>query len=158
MWPFLVASASGTTPLVIADLRRIQNAWYGATSENPLQVVSQAELLEDGLDLSDTGTPIYIYSTPTGLNVYPTTTGNISVIYIKRVNPLTGTDTPIFDEEYHPLIVDKAMIRAYIDGDNYEAAAALKAILDENLAAMTEDYMLTSRGPSYIQVVDPYDG
>jgi hypothetical protein len=158
VWPFLVASQSGATPLVITDLRRIQNAWYGTTSDSPLQVVSQAELLEDGLDLTDTGTPVYIYADTTGLKTYPVTTGSITVIYIKRVNPLTGTDTPIFDEEYHPLIVDKAMIRAYIDGDNYEAAAGLKQLLDENLAAMTEDYMLTSRGPRYIQVVDPYDG
>jgi hypothetical protein len=162
-WPFLQASAQGIGGdgfVTIPDLRKIMVvADSSQFASRPLQRSTYEELAAAyGVELTRTGTPEYYYLFGTDtIYVFPVG-GAIFVQYIKRVEPLTGTDTPIFDEEYHNLIVDGAMIYAYRDGDNFEAAAALQAEWNLDLASMAEDYMLNSREPLYIQVVDPYDG
>lgn len=160
-WVFLEATVTGSaagTGLSIPDLRRIVYIKHVATGM-PLRPVQMRELVNDSVDLDYAGDPQFYYFTSDVLiKTVPTNSDSIEVRYIKRVAPMTGTDSPLFDEEYHNLIVDKAMVRAYIDGDNYEAAAALKAEIGETINAMREDYSLTSSEPGYIRIVDPYDG
>lgn len=160
-WPFLQTTQTGVADdgfVSVPDLRKIR--FVQDVSESParkLDRVSLDDLASDGEDLAETGTPDWYYvdggnivrSFPLG--------GTIKVYYIKRVDPLSGSSSPIFDEEYHNLIVDKAMILAHIDNDNYEAAGALQAIVNQRLIAMSEDYLLDSRDVQFIQV-DPYDG
>jgi hypothetical protein len=158
-WVFLEDTATGTAPLTIADLRRVKWVRH-ATTFAPLKREDETELVSEGVDLSYEGVPQFYYLTsPTVIATVPTNGDSIEVKYIKRVDALSdGADEPVFDEEYHNLIVDGAMIKAYIDQDNYEAAQALKGEFAEVLAAMREDYVLVSPEPQYIRVVDPYDG
>lgn len=141
-WPFLWVSVTGTGgQIAIADLRRV--VYVQDASGYYLQPTSVEQLInEDGItDLTTTGTPAYWYRDNTGIKTYPVG-GNLSATYVKRVAPLTGTDSPIFDEEYHNLIVDRAMIKAYQDGDNFEAAAALREEFNSEIQAMVEDYQV----------------
>jgi hypothetical protein len=158
-WGFLeTTDNTQSAPVSLPDLRRVVYVKHLA-SDVALKLESLRELVNDGYDLSAIGVPqVYYFDGPSTINTLPTNGDLIGVRYIKRVPPLTGTETPIFDEEYHNLIVDKAMIRAYIDGDNFDAALALKAEVNETLAAMAEDYLLQSPEVSYIRIADPYDG
>lgn len=160
-WPFLQSTATGVTDdgfVSVPDLRRIR--FVQDVSESParkLNRVSLDDLANDGEDLTETGDPDWYYVDNGNIvRTFPSG-GTIKVYYIKRVDPLSGTDTPVFDEEYHNLIVDKAMIKAYIDNDNFEAAAALREEFNAQVAAMAEDYLLDSREVQFIQVTT-YDG
>jgi hypothetical protein len=161
VWPFLQTTATGTAgagEVAIADFRKIRVV----TDISPgydvhLGRSSFEELLVDFGDLTDTGDPEWYYVDGTAtVKAFPVG-GTIKVYYIKRVDPMSGTDTPVFDEEYHNLIVDKAMVKAYIDSDNFEAAAALREETNLALTAMAEDYFLDSRETMFIPV-EPYDG
>lgn len=160
-WPFLETVVTGTADAgsaSVPDLRKIR--FVQDVSQNPehkLHRVSVEDLVEEGADLDETGVPEWYY-VDGGNNVkaFPLG-GTVRVYYIKRVAPMTGTDEPVFDEEYHDLIVDRAMMKAYKDSDNFEAAGALKQEFDAGVSAMAEDYLLDSREVQYI-LIDPYDG
>lgn len=162
-WPFLVVTSTGTAgagTISVPDLRKI--IWVRDVSSSgtyPLQRVAVADLVnQDAAVLTDTGTPESYYVESGGqVKAYPVG-GTLEVRYVKRIEPLTGTDTPLFDEEYHNIIVDRAVVKAYIDSDNFEAAAALKAEFDAGVLSMTEDYLMDSREVSFIDVGTPYDG
>jgi hypothetical protein len=157
-WPFLQQDAAGdltvVTQLTVPDLRKIRyvtDSSSGSYPGRPLKRVSIDDLVSDGEDLSLSGTPEYYYVVSGNrVSTYPLGS-SIYVAYIQRVAPLSGADEPIFDEEYHDVIVDLAMIKAYKDSDNFEAAAALRQEVDSQLAAMVEDYMLDSREVQYIE-------
>lgn len=156
-WSFLEATASGAAPLSVPDFRKADYV-LGADGL-PLSKTTRRDLVRDGWSLTETGTPIFYYLTQgTIFNVAPVSTSPLTVVYFKRVAPMSGTDVPIFDEEYHNVIVDKAMLLGYTDSDNFEARAALEAQINSTLAAMAEDYLLTDPSPSYIEVVEPQDG
>lgn len=152
-WPFLHATTSGTGGEVsIPDVRRI--IYVTDVEGNYLQPTTIEQLVNsDGVtNLSTTGTPDYWYLDNTILKTFPVG-DSINVRYIKRVGPLTGTDVPLFDEEYHTLIVDRAMIKAYQDSDNFEAAAALREEFNSEVQAMVEDYQVYTADLFFI---DPY--
>lgn len=162
-WPFLQAVATGPAGegyVQINDLRKIRyvvDLTNGPTSGRPLSRRTREDLTLAGEDVDIEGTPesyfveqgIFVQGWPRG--------GTIQVYYVKRVDPLTGTDSPLFDEEYHDIIIDLAMMKAYKDSDNFEALAATKQEAKEALDAMVNDYMLDSRDVQFIDVY-PYDG
>lgn len=159
VWPFLQVSAVAAgvgQPVSVPDLRKIRfvtdvEGESPSLPGRPLDRAILENLVDDGLDLSTTGTPALYYTT-TGNFVVPYPLGGLlRVDYIKRVSPLSGTDSPIFDSQYHDLIIDKAMVKVYKDSDNMEQAAAVKEEYNEGVAAMAEDYMVESREPEYIE-------
>lgn len=158
-WPFLEAVATGSTgagSVTIADLRRIRFV-QDLTTKDYLSRTTLDDLADEGLDVTQTGTAEFYYvEGGTVVNTWPVG-GTIQVYYIKRVGALSGTQTPVFLDEYHDLIIDRAMMKAYKDSDNFEARAALKEEYDAGVAAMAEDYQIVSREVTYMQV-DPYDG
>lgn len=157
-WQFLeVTKNDSASPINIPDLRRVVFVRM-ATSFQPLKFDRLMELVNDGYNLAQNGTPErYYFDTTTSIKTHPVSAELIEVRYVKRVPPLITGQSPIFGEEYHNIIVDKAMVKAYIDGDNFGAAQALKEDINETLAAMVEDYVLQSPEPSYIRL-DPQDG
>lgn len=163
-WPFLQAvttGADGAGFVSVPDLRKIRfvtDVSSGGSPGRKLNRVSLDDLvLTDDADLTVTGTPEWYYvDGGNAVKSYPAG-GTIRVYYIKRVDPLSGTQSPIFSEEYHNLIIDKAMMKAYIDNDNFEAAAVLRQEFDAGVEAMAEDYLLDSREVQFIPVW-PYDG
>ena len=156
-WPFLVVTTTGTVGAGEVSLPDVRRVMYVTADGNRLRSIRLEELVDLDSDLTRTGTPAYWYLEGTTIKTWPTG-GTITARYIKRLPPLSGTTEPVFDEEYHDLIVDDAMLRAYKDTDNFEAYASLRQVYDAGLAQMTEDYQLTSRETSYITIPDPYDG
>jgi hypothetical protein len=159
MWPFLQSDevgAAGLGIVFVPDLRRIEYVTDVTGQDTthpgrPLKYVTRSELVAEGSDLTQTGQPeMYYVTNGTTINAYPVG-GTLRVDYVRRVEPLSGTDEPLFDEEYHNLIIDRAMVKAYIDSDNFEAAATLKAEFELGAAAMAEDYMVESREVQYIE-------
>lgn len=165
-WPFLEAEATGAGGgvgyVALTDLRKIRFVFnISTTPPTKLARISLDDLVGEDTIYSRAGTPAYYYvennsATEMAVTAYPVG-GQIKVWYYKRVADLSGSDEPLFDEQYHNLIVDKAMIMAYNDSDNFEAADRLNAQVNVRLAAMAEDYMLNSRELEFVQV-DPYDG
>lgn len=158
-WPFLETVATGDPGagfVTIPDLRRIRFVRDISTG-NTLARTTMDELAQELVDFTQTGAPDLWY-VDGGITVraYPVG-GTIEVHYVRRVDPLTGTETPLFREEYHDLIVDRAMMKAYKDSDNMEESAALKLEFDAGVASMAEDYQIESNEVTYIPV-EPYDG
>ena len=158
-WPFLWASALAEPPsytVSVPDLRKIRFVTDTDGAEpgypgRPLARGSMDALVNEGADLSTQGTP-EVYWVQQGNLVVPYPIGGIiRVDYIKRVPPMSGMDTPIFDSQYHDLIVDKAMVKVYKDSDNMEQAAAVKEEYNEGAASMAEDYMVESREPEFLE-------
>jgi hypothetical protein len=164
VWPFLVTEVTGTAgagQVSIPDLRKlllVADASVGTTPGYILGRSSYEDLAQDGEDLSQAGTPaLYWMQGTSTVRAFPVG-GTIYVRYARRVDELSGTQTPLFDEEYHDLIVDRAMIKAYKDSDNFEAAAALRQEFDAGMTAMAEDYQVYSRDVMYLDPGTLYDG
>jgi hypothetical protein len=167
-WPFTVTATTGTVgaggvavptfrkAIVVGDL--------GSTALPPgtlLRKITYEELAEDieAEDIVVAGTPeFWWYDAVAGLiNTYPKG-GTIYARYYARSAPLSGVNEPAFDEEYHNLVVDRAMVEVYKDSSEFEAATALLNQYYVDLAAMARDYQVYSREHGYIQVPDAYDG
>lgn len=164
-WPFTEAEVTGSAgagTATVADFRKaLVVSDKTTTPGRPLHKITLPELVEDMKveDVALTGTPQFWYYD--GINsiikTYPLG-GTIYVRYNKRVPVLSGANSPIFLDEYHLLIVDRAMVEVYKDND--ELATAAQAMQDYRLglAEMASDYEVDSREGSYIQVGEPYDG
>lgn len=158
VWPFLqtsIVGADGAGFVEVADLRRllIVSDVQGTDGSQPgskLDRTTLEDLARLDQDISDTGTPeSYYVLSGTTVRAFPLG-GTIRADYVRRVPPMTTGQSPIFDEEYHDLIVDRAFIKVYKDSDNFEAAQALRAEYDEGVRAMAEDYQLESVDVTYI--------
>lgn len=172
-WPFTEAVATGATgagSLQLTDFRKAQYVGdlaqtSGVTPGFPLARITPAELAEEyGIsNLAAAGTPSFWWlDTSVGpalpnIRTYPLG-GTVYVRYQKRLDELAGSQAPVFDEEYHSLIVDRAMVEVYRDADEQGLAKDLMNQFREDLASMAQDYEVYSRQGSYIQVVDPTDG
>lgn len=156
-WPFLVSTATGATgsgEVSIPDLRKlllVANTEFGETPGRPLGRVTYEDLVGDFVvDLARTGAPEFYYVENSVVHAYPVG-GTIFARYIRRVDALSGSQEPVFRDEYHDLIVDRAMVKAYKDSDNFEAAAALREEFNSGVTAMAEDYQVHSRDTVYLQ-------
>lgn len=156
-WDFLRTSTSGTAPLTVADLDTIISVKN--TSQNyPLNGADQGWLEDTYLDLERTGFAEWYYlSDETTLSVYPTTTDTIEVRYFKvPEEPSADDDTFLVPSRWQGLIIDAAVIRAYVDSDNFEAAALLQQRFDRRLAKMRSSEMVRDPHPRFIQPSDWY--
>ena len=153
-WFFLEATATGTAPLTISDLRTIEYV-IDLTNVEKLQPLLQARITDDwNPDLTETGTPSLYYVTKgTTVNVFPVAADEIQVNYWKVPPKLTGTDEPLLPERWHSLIVDGAVARAYSESDDYELAQAARSEFEARLQQMRESLESQQRDESDDYVV-----
>jgi hypothetical protein len=158
-WPFLQVFTTGTAGAGTASANDIRRVLFVTDISNndgshpgvPLDRTIREDLVDSGYDLSQTGTPeVYYFDRDGTVTAFPLG-GRLRVDYIKRGQALDGTEEPIFDESYHNLIVDRAMIKVYLDSDNFDQAGALREEFNAGVAAMAEDYMLDSRQVVYLE-------
>jgi hypothetical protein len=145
LWPWREKSASGTSPLSVSDLGRIEKVTNSSQSALPLAKADRSTLIDIYGDLSVSGTPGYYYvASPSGSTqvvAIPVSTNTISVQYWKVTVDLSGaSDTPASPSEAHYTIVDLAVRRAYRDNDDHGAAAALQPEIDNAIAQLVEQY------------------
>lgn len=141
-WPYREASVTGTSPLTISDLGSIE-AVLETTTNTLLYQAEYADLVQAYGDLSVTGFPIaYYLAQPTAgqpeVATYPSG-ASIGVQYWKVTSDLSeDTDTPLSPDRFHHVIVDLAACRAYLDRDDFSAAQALRAQVDQDLLRMAD--------------------
>lgn len=151
-WPWLETATTGTAPLVIADLKQVL---YVADTSNDTELLGMlpAEIVVNGIDLNQTGTPQYWWlDGETTVRVWPVnTSAALTVRYVKQSPELAvDTDTPLIPARYHPTWVDLAVIRAYVDTDNFVAAQGLKQVVDADLQQIATRYATRNRqNPGY---------
>jgi hypothetical protein len=146
-WPFLEATTTGTSPLTISDLRQILYV-IDTTNDQELIGIDQREIRGVDPDITSTGTPTHYYLTgTTTLTVWPPNTSvSLSVRYYKVPAALTGTDALLVPERYEYLVIDAAVILAYRDSDNFDAAGALKAEWEYEVGEMAKDLLSRNFG------------
>lgn len=121
-WPYRLATASGASPLTIADLGSIEEvADTGQAGSPPLDYCDRRTLRSTYGDITITGTPAYFYIDNGVVRTYPVG-GTLSVRYYKRPPQLSGgMDTPLAPADYHLLYVDFACRWAAKDGNQPDA-------------------------------------
>lgn len=113
-WDYLFASTTGSAPLTIADLDKVESV-SDVASLNTLMQIDRESLIADVVDLTSTGVAAYWYKTSTTtIAVFPVSTATLTVKYIKFAPDLsTTTDAPLLPDRWRPAIVEKACAKAY---------------------------------------------
>ena len=155
-WPWLEATATGPAPLTISDLKDVLSV-VDTTNQRQLTGLDARDITDRDAIVTTSGTPdSWWLDGTTTLKVYPTSTSaQLSVRYVKFSPELSvGSDTPLIPVRYHALWVDYAMVEAYLDSDNFDAAAGLlNFVRQQRLPAMVELYAVRNRqNPSYVPV------
>lgn len=168
-WPFTevtATGASGAGVVAVADVRKVivvgdVSGTGGLVPGRKLRKITFTELAEefDIENVAQAGTSEYWWHDPTAgqIKTYPLG-GTIYVRYYKRLVDLSGSLVPVFDAEYHNLIVDRAMVEVYKDTPEFDLVQPQLQDYLVRLGRMAQDYQVLSREHSYIQVVNPYDG
>lgn len=143
-WPWLTKTATGPAPLTVADLKFVLKV-FDSNGNEMFGITDQEDL-----DYTQTGTPVNWWIDDTSgspvLTAYPVGSATLSVRYVAGsvllVNP---ADTPLIPVAYHNTWIDLAVVKAYIDSDNFAAAQALKQIATQDLQAIVERYETRNR-------------
>lgn len=151
-WPWLEATASGTAPLTITDLRAVLSC-VDTTTGTELAPADRRALVALYTTLTDTGPPEWWHRTSlTEVSVYPlNTTDTITVRYVAHEAELTSdSSSPLLPSRHHNVWVDRAVIEAYSDSDNFDAAGQLKAKHDGELLEMRRAYLIPNLDQAWI--------
>lgn len=141
-WPFLFDQAEGAAPLTIADLGHVQ-AVVDVVGRNELEPITLNQLLLGDPTQTGVGQPEYWY-TEDGktIKITPLRAGlEIRVLYRKVPLELGDEDEPIFDADYHGLIVTRVRVPAYKATDNFDAAAEMLTDYERDRGAMVHALM-----------------
>lgn len=123
-WPFLEATATGTAPLTITDLRTIESV-INTTNTVKLIPLDRRLASDIGADLTTAGNPAFYYVDNDNIvTTYPVRSDSLSVRYWKAPEPLSGdSDEPLLPSRFHYSLLDGATAYSYFDSDEFEAAA-----------------------------------
>lgn len=155
-WPFLEVSASSTAPLSLTDVRTILSV-SDTTQGITLDGMDRRDVVDYDPDLNETGNPTHWFLDDNTLRVYPlNTTNTITVRYVEVPDAMAADgDSPDIPERYQDLIVDGAVIRAYKDTDEIDAAVALREMWDQGVYRMRRSMMDRNlQNPGTILITD----
>lgn len=147
-WGFLEEEKEGNAPLTIADLSHVLSV-VNVTSDAPVTFTTRAALTDWDPALSTTGVASQWYLVGEDeLHVYPADVDStIRVYYLKDPPDLKAdADVPVVPEDYHGVIEDGAVLRAYKTTDNYEAIAASRSEFNNGLRSMRKRLRKSYKG------------
>lgn len=151
-WPFLEASTSGSSPVTVSDLRKIETVRDSANNTVLVHENREALTRKYG-DLTTTGTPeSYYIDSGTIVRTYPVG-GTLAIRYWKVPATLTGTDTPVVPARYHRLLLEYAVLEAAHDANDRDAIAETQAKIDGQLARMRRSLLSQHREGGRVQIV-----
>lgn len=152
-FPWLETSTSGASPLTIADLKQVLYVVDSTNNQELVGVAASQVVAElDPSITTTTGAPdVWWLDGEETIRTYPTTAVTLSVRYVKESPELSAdSDTPLIPARYHQTWVDIAVIRAYMDSDNFVAALGLKQIVDVTLSQIITRYASrNAQNPGY---------
>lgn len=151
-WAFLEASKEGTSPLEVADLGHVLSV-SNLTHDRSLTYIERAVLLKSDPSLEATGTAtLWFHEDGDTIRTHPVdSSSTLLVRYLKVAAPLAkDADEPIFDADYHDLIVDGAAVRGYKSTDNFEAAGFVRQEWERGLRGMTKGLRVNYDSPRTI--------
>lgn len=155
-FPWLETTTTGTAPLTISDLKYVLYV-VDTSNQNELTGVDVRDVALGDPTVTTAGTPdSWWLDGAATVRTYPTSTSaSLSVRYVKFSPELSAdSDTPLIPGRYHLTWIDYAVVRAYEDSDNYDAAnALLSQVRGYSLAQMIEVYASRNRQNSgYVQI------
>lgn len=141
-WPFLFDKVEGAAPLEVANLGHVV-AVVDVAGRNELEPITVNQMLLGDPTQTGTGRPEYWY-TEDGktIKISPLSAGLILRVLLRQKPALLADDDePIFDEDYHDLIVTRARIKVYKASDNLKAAAEMLTDFERELGNMVHALM-----------------
>lgn len=156
-WPWLEITSTGTGTVPISDLRDIISV-LDLTNNQELEAIDVSDLPSvDPLYATTTGTPANYWLDNDTVTPYPSSSISLSVRYIRVPADLSNDDEePAFPTRYATTWIDLAVIRAYQDRDNFDAANALQAQVDRDIQRLQENLIWrTMDHPPQQRVVSP---
>lgn len=163
LWPFLEqrnsafsATAATRTTSLPTDCYRVL-AVYNQTDHIVLNQI-------DGRDMAfrlypnqdETGPPIHFRIRGQHIEWYPLPEVTTTVVLDYIATPAllaAGGDEPVFPEQYHNILVEGALARAYEDDGNLEQSAVHQGRFETILAGMMAD-LLNDRSPYSHTIID----
>jgi hypothetical protein len=138
-WLYLQASTTGTAPLTISDLGRIESV-VDVANLNVLTYVDRRDVTDYNADLTTTGSPsMYFVTGGTVVTTYPLSSRTLTVRYSKVAADMSATtDTPAMPDRFRMAIVEYAVAQAYRDVSNWDGAAQAQAAGDQIVRRMVE--------------------
>lgn len=139
-WIYLQASTTGTAPLTVADLGRIESV-VDVSNLRSLSFLDRRDLTDYYADISRSGRPdYYVVTGGTTITTYPTSTSTtLTVRYFKVPADMSANgDVPAMPDRFRMAIVEHAVAQAYRDISDYEGAAQAQAAGDAIVRRMLE--------------------
>ena len=136
-WPFLQATASGTSPLTISDLRQVLSV--KGNTVGMIRGEDARNVLERDPNLEVVGTPErWTLPGENTVTLWPASASEtITVRYLKVPASLSAsTDTPIIPARFHYALVDGAVLFALRDDDEHGQAMELRASWEADIREM----------------------
>ncbi len=157
-WPFVAATATGASPLTVADVRKIRTVRDTAQARAPKLWHRPVEDLEEEFGIITTaGLPLWYFIEGTVITAFPVG-GTLSVRYYKVPAELVADgDEPLVPNEYRRYIVD-GMVRLAAMEDNPQLAQAAEAERQRGLDIMRRSLLNPGGAPMFTRnVVDHLD-
>lgn len=165
-WPFLEStSAALSTTAGDNTISMPSDAWHILTLMNTTDQVRMTEITgrrtyEDMYpDPTITGTPIQYRLLNNVIYIYPipTQTTNFSIDYPVRPARFTsGSDVPVFPDQYVDTIIEYALATCHADDGNMDQYNIHMAVYKSKLQEMLNDLIGTPKGDSYPQINDTW--
>lgn len=145
-WPFLETSITGPAPFTLTDLSQILSV---GDTQGPIRGEDIRDILDRDPTLAAVGTPpVNWYLDGNTINVWPASSENIAVRYIRTPPAPVPNVEPLVPAAYQEIIVDGAVLRGLKDNDEYDTAAGLQNVIDMNVAGMKEALLVRDyQGP-----------
>ncbi len=166
-WPFLETASTSTT--IAAGVRYFTlptNAWkvnalWDSTNKIPLEPITNiSQVFDEFPNQDETGVPVLYRVRGTRVEVYPlpTTLTTYTVQYEAYPGDLSADgDLPALPTQYHHILSNLAVAKAYRDDGNFDAAQSYEAEAGVILEAMRRD-LLAPRTERYPSITDEFFG
>lgn len=155
-FPWLQRLISAQVPVALTDLKYVvtvktSNSYCVPCDNNELLPIDVRQLAQGSTNLSQAGPPAYWYliggvDDEATMYAWPVSDTTLQIFYIAQSPELVDpTDRPIIPPRYRSIWIDLAVIQAYQDSDNFQAAQALQADVNTRLNAVIERYETVNR-------------
>lgn len=142
-WPFLFAEKEEAGPTIaVPDMGHLI-AVVDLAVRNPLEFITLNQLLLGDPNLDGKGAAEYWYTEDGGktIKVSPASTNRFRVDYRRVPLELADNEEPIFDADYHDVIVTRVRVQVYKATENLETAAEMLTDYERGRDAMVHALM-----------------